>query len=64
MSRRRTTGILAAAAVLIALAVGGTYLAAGPADSDDVLHRLPGLQVEHAARVVEEGVDDAQDDEG
>ncbi len=45
------TGILAAAAVFIALVVGGAYLVAGPADSDDVLHRLTGQQVEHAAQV-------------
>lgn len=48
MSRRRVTGILAAAVFLVALVVGGAYLVARPGESG-VIHRLPGLQVEHAA---------------
>lgn len=51
MSPRRVIGILAAAGLFVALVVGGASLVARPGDSDDVLHRLSGIEVDNAHQV-------------
>lgn len=51
MSLRRWALILATAGVLAGLVVGAAALVARPGDSQDVVHRLADLEVDHAVQV-------------